>query len=81
MTDHAERPLPFLDVDGALLPLRHDPQRHPDDAAPDSHLARLSPQVGLRLATLPCELVWASTWEDGANAELTPRIGLARLRS
>jgi hypothetical protein len=79
MTDHAERPLLFLDVDGTLLPFGQDPQRQPGDAAPDSHLARLSPEVGFRLATLPCELVWASTWEDEANAEVAPRIGLPRL--
>jgi hypothetical protein len=79
MTDHAERPLLFLDVDGTLLPFGQDPQRQPGDAAPDSHLARLSPEVGFRLAALPCELVWASTWEDEANAEVAPRIGLPPL--
>ena len=79
MSDHEERPLLFLDVDGTLLPFGQDPQRQPGDAAPDSHLTRLSPQVGLRLSALPCELVWASSWEDEANAEIAPRIGLPRL--
>jgi hypothetical protein len=78
MTDHAERPLLFLDVDGTLLPFGQDPQRQPGDAAPDSHLALLSPRTGLRLAAMPCELVWASAWEDDTNAEIAPRIGLPR---
>ncbi|WP_248965696.1 hypothetical protein [Sphaerisporangium perillae] len=46
---------------------------------PDSHLARLTAEVGRRLAALPCELVWATTWEDEANAEIAPRIGLPQL--
>lgn len=29
-------------------------------------LTQLSPEVGLRLAELPCELVWATTGEDEA---------------
>jgi hypothetical protein len=28
---------------------------------------------------MPCDLVWATTWEDQANAEIAPRIGLPRL--
>lgn len=28
---------------------------------------------------LPCELVWATTWEDEANAEIAPRLGLPQL--
>lgn len=32
-----------------------------------------------RLAALPCDLVWATTWEEEANAEIAPRIGLPRL--
>jgi hypothetical protein len=79
MTDHAERPLLFLDVDGTLLPFGQDLQRKPGDAALDSHLVRLNPAVGLRLAALPCKLVWASAWEDEANAEVAPRIGLPGL--
>jgi hypothetical protein len=42
-------------------------------------LARLTFGVGHRLAALSCELVWATTWEDEANAEIAPRIGLPRL--
>jgi hypothetical protein len=79
MTDRAERPLLFLDVDGPLLPFGEDPQREPRYAVPDSRLERLSPQTGLRLAALPCTLVWATTWEDEANTEIAPRIGLPTL--
>ena len=79
MTGHAERPLLFLDVDGPLLPFGEDPQRKGRHATPDSHLTRLSPRLGLRLAALPCELVWATTWEDDANAEIAPRLGLPAL--
>jgi hypothetical protein len=79
MTDRAERPLLFLDVDGPLLPFGENPQREPRYAAPDSRLAQLSPQTGLRLAALPCTLVWATTWEDEANTEIAPRIGLPTL--
>ncbi|MBG0832959.1 hypothetical protein HS041_35240 [Planomonospora sp. ID67723] len=69
MTVHAERPLLFLDVDGPLLPFGEDPQHPPRGTAPDSRLARLTSEVGRRLAALPCELVWATTWEEEANTE------------
>lgn len=35
--------------------------------------------MGLRLAALPCTLVWATTWEDEANTEIASRIGLPTL--
>jgi hypothetical protein len=79
MTDPAQSPLLFLDVDGPLLPFGDGPQRRPSGDASSSHLARLDPQVGHRLAALPCQLVWATTWEEEANAEIAPRIGLPRL--
>jgi len=69
----------FLDVDGPLLPFGEDPQHTRRHATPDSRLSRLSPRLGLRLAALPCELVWATTWEDDANAEVAPRLGLPTL--
>lgn len=73
------RPLLFLDVDGPLLPFGEGPQHEPRDVVSDSHLSRLRPDLGRRLAALPCELVWATTWEDEANAEIAPRIGLPQL--
>ncbi|MGR6920230.1 HAD domain-containing protein [[Actinomadura] parvosata] len=79
MTTRAERPLLFLDVDGPLLPFGEDPEREPRGAAPDSRLARLTPMMGARLAALPCDLVWATTWEEEANDEIAPRIGLPQL--
>lgn len=80
MTGHARGPLLFLDVDGPLLPFGAGPQNQPtgSDAA-SSHLARLDPRIGPRLAALPCELVWATTWEQAANTEIAPRIGLPAL--
>lgn len=79
MTGHQGCPLLFLDVDGPLLPFGDGPQRQPSGSGQTTHLARLDPQVGLRLAALQCDLVWATTWEDQANAEIAPRIGLPRL--
>ncbi|MCP9948348.1 HAD domain-containing protein [Actinomadura madurae] len=79
MTGHRERPLLFLDVDGPLLPFGDGSRGVRSDGGPTAHLARFDPQVGLRLAALPCDLVWATTWEDEANAVIAPRIGLPRL--
>ncbi|MFE2013825.1 hypothetical protein [Streptomyces sp. NPDC059491] len=42
-------------------------------------LARLDPAQGSRLAALPYELVWATTWEADANAWVAPRLGLPEL--
>ncbi|MFF0205880.1 HAD domain-containing protein [Streptomyces sp. NPDC005017] len=74
-----ERPLLFLDVDGPLLPFGDGPQREPSGTAADSHLTRLDLRVGPRLAALPCELVWATTWEEEANTSMAPRLGLSPL--
>lgn len=42
-------------------------------------LARVDPALGPRLAGLGCELVWATTWMDEANAALAPWLGLPEL--
>jgi hypothetical protein len=42
-------------------------------------LAALDPRHGPRLAALPCELVWATTWGDDANEVIAPRLGLPDL--
>jgi len=34
---------------------------------------------GPALAALPCTLVWATTWQQDANTEIAPRIGLPHL--
>ncbi|MFJ9085857.1 HAD domain-containing protein [Streptomyces sp. NPDC102384] len=79
MNSSEDRLLLFLDVDGPLLPFGDGVQFELSDTAADSHLARLDPQVGPRLAALSCDLVWATTWEEKANTEIAPRIGLPRL--
>lgn len=79
MAEVARRPILFLDVDGPLLPFGGGPLFEPQPVGPDTHLARLDPALGPRLAALPCELVWATAWEDDANSEIAPRIGLPQL--
>ncbi|SCG44216.1 hypothetical protein GA0070614_1186 [Micromonospora coxensis] len=74
MTD---RPLLFLDVDGTLRPFAFRAGPVGDDANP--LLAGLDAQHGRRLAALPCDLVWATTWMAEANEVLAPRFGLPQL--
>ena len=87
----AAMPLLFLDVDGALIPFGASRQQLPDgyptfealhavpglDAPP--LLTRVDPAFGLRLAELPCQLVWATTWMADANECLAPWLGLPPL--
>jgi hypothetical protein len=77
MIDHSERPLLFLDIDGTLLPFGR--QQRIEATPADSYLAGLDPQTVPYLTALPCVLVWATTWEDRANTELAPLIGLSPL--
>lgn len=80
----------FLDVDGTLIPFgaeRPYPQYEPPRTlpGPPAHplLTRVDPALGTRLerlAELGCELVWATTWLDDANAALAPWLGLSPLR-
>ncbi|MER6758463.1 HAD domain-containing protein [Micromonospora echinofusca] len=74
MTD---RPLLFLDVDGTLLPFASAAGPMGDDANP--LLAGLDAEHGRRLAALPCDLVWATTWMHDANEVLALRLGLPQL--
>jgi hypothetical protein len=76
VADHEQRPLLFLDVDGPLLPFGGKSPSGHQEGTPVSHLARLRPEMGRRLAALPCILVWATTWLEDANTEVAPRIGL-----
>jgi hypothetical protein len=80
VTEPTRRPLLFLDVDGPLLPFGGDPQPGSRRDAAVPHLARLCAGTGLRLAALPCTLVWATTWQEDANIEIAPRIGLPHLQ-
>ncbi|MBP0455763.1 hypothetical protein J5Y04_40520 [Kitasatospora sp. RG8] len=92
MISSGQRPLLFLDVDGPLIPFGAEPWHYPTyPAGPGPRgagtpgadanplLERINPAHGPRLAALPCEVVWATTWMDDANDCIAPRIGLPRL--
>ncbi|MBO0516407.1 HAD domain-containing protein [Streptomyces beijiangensis] len=93
MTDIAQRPLLFLDVDGPLIPFGATERQLPDGyptyeqvagrstpgAGTNPLLSRVDPGLGARLAALPCELVWATTWMSDANACIAPWLGLPEL--
>jgi hypothetical protein len=84
--DGLVQPILFLDVDGVFIPYGAT-EAVPDSALvalagpePDDELlARIDAGHGPRLAALGCELVWATGWEDEANDEISPRLGLPSL--
>lgn len=89
MTDTG-RPLLFLDVDGPLIPFGAPPPggyptfrspHLPPGATPGGNplIARVDPELGPRLLSLPGDPVWASTWLEDANECLAPWLGLPRL--
>ena len=81
------RPLLFLDVDGPLIPFGATREQYPDGYPTytphgdneNPLLARVNPALGPRLMALPCDLVWATTWESEANVCLAPLLGLPQL--
>ncbi|MFF0449624.1 HAD domain-containing protein [Streptomyces sp. NPDC004609] len=87
MTGSVRLPLLFLDVDGPLIPFGAEPQQYPTyatgldlcEADANPLLTRINPEHGPRLAALPCEVVWATTWMDDANECIAPLIGLPRV--
>lgn len=85
MSDHAQRPLLFLDVDGTLLPyggaaLPSTPAGWDDwQNLSNPQLAKLVPEHGQRLRALPCDLMWATAWMEDANDVVAPLLGLPRL--
>ncbi|MGW6565860.1 HAD domain-containing protein [Streptomyces sp. NPDC054975] len=87
MTGSVQRALLFLDVDGPLIPFGGVSGTYPT-CAPDLDLpgvganpllTRINPEHGPRLAALPCEVVWATTWMADTNECIAPRIGLPQL--
>jgi hypothetical protein len=91
VTGPARLPLLFLDVDGTLIPFgatseqlpggypTYDNPAVPHLAGVHPLLARINPALGPRLMALPCELVWATTWEYDANEWIAPVLGLPEL--
>ncbi|MFC4501433.1 MULTISPECIES: HAD domain-containing protein [Streptomyces] len=85
MTEPAQRPLLFLDVDGTLLPVGGAtmPSTLEEWGQWQHHgnpqLAKLTPGHGPRLLALPCELVWATAWMHDANEVIAPLLGLPQL--
>jgi hypothetical protein len=86
MVDLAEVAVLFLDVDGTLIPIRRRPADECSTGGADESgsamsavnplLTRLDPAHGARLSALDCDLVWATSWMDEANEEISPRLGL-----
>ena len=76
----------FLDVDGTLLPFGasrpypvYESRFGPPASDAPPLLTRIDPSLGPRLMALRCELVWATTWMEDANACVAPWLGLPQL--
>lgn len=76
----AKRGLPEPRELRSMTTVQHDlhESAHPVNAT-NPLLAGLDPEHGRRLAALPCDLVWATTWMAEANEVLAPRLGLPQL--
>ncbi len=74
-------------MDGPLIPFGGTREQYPDGyptyvpqaVGGNPLLARVDPALGAKLLALPCDLVWAATWESEANECLAPLLGLPQL--
>ncbi len=80
------RPFLLLDVDGPLNPYRAREipdgyARHEIVEGEKTWVVLLNPQHGVKLNALAetFDLVWATSWEHGANRLLSPLLGLPQL--
>jgi hypothetical protein len=80
------RPLLLLDFDGPLNPCRAQAipvgyERHEIVEGAKTWVVLLNPRHGVELNALAkvFDLVWATSWEHGANRLLAPRLGLPEL--
>lgn len=73
------RPLVFLDVDGTLVTIGPVRRGVPGGGTDGVRRVPLDPALGRRLAALPADLVWATTWGQEANSVVAPLVGLGRL--
>jgi hypothetical protein len=69
----------FLDVDGTLLPFVGSSRPQFPGAGENPLIEQIDLEQGRRLAALPAELIWATTWMDEANESLGPCLGWPRL--
>jgi hypothetical protein len=69
----------FLDVDGVLLPFGGSSRRQSPVPGENPLIERVDLEQGRRLAALPAELIWATTWMGEANESLGPCWGWPRL--
>ncbi|MFG2822514.1 HAD domain-containing protein [Kitasatospora sp. NPDC048365] len=75
------KPLLFLDIDGVLNPVCPHPDADFDSHSLLGYTVLLSGRHGdwLRELADGYELVWATTWEEQANAHVAPLLGLPQL--
>jgi hypothetical protein len=69
----------FLDVDGTLLPFGGSSRSRSRVAGENPLIEQVDLEQGRRLAALPAELIWATTWMDEANESLGQYLGWPQL--